>query len=158
MTNLWQGFGMTKLFLIKTNKYDIRTTCSDIILSHAQNLFSILCFLLCDHCININRHNIRIISFFDDFVNYLTINVSEFYRNPEQWRLMDKEIIPELIGRFGKNLKVWSAACIYFPCTLPLSAAALFSIRRTNMISEQHALISYYHTLKIYSARRSYRN
>ena len=48
---------------------------------------------------------------FDDFVNYLTINVSEFYRNPEQWRLMDKEIIPELIGRFGKNLKIWSAAC-----------------------------------------------
>jgi chemotaxis protein methyltransferase CheR len=48
---------------------------------------------------------------FDDFVNYLTINVSEFYRNPEQWRLMDKEIIPELVGRFGKSLKVWSAAC-----------------------------------------------
>jgi chemotaxis protein methyltransferase CheR len=48
---------------------------------------------------------------FDDFVNYLTINVSEFYRNPEQWRLMDKEIIPELVGRFGKHLKVWSAAC-----------------------------------------------
>ncbi|MCM1184316.1 MAG: protein-glutamate O-methyltransferase CheR [Roseburia sp.] len=48
---------------------------------------------------------------FEDFVNYLTINVSEFYRNPEQWALMDKEIIPELIGKFGKNLKVWSAAC-----------------------------------------------
>jgi chemotaxis protein methyltransferase CheR len=48
---------------------------------------------------------------FDDFVNYLTINVSEFYRNPEQWRLMDSTIIPELIGRFGKHLKVWSAAC-----------------------------------------------
>lgn len=48
---------------------------------------------------------------FDDFVNYLTINVSEFYRNPEQWELMDKEIIPELIQNFGKNLKIWSAAC-----------------------------------------------
>ena len=24
---------------------------------------------------------------------------------------MDKEIIPELIGKFGKNLKIWSAAC-----------------------------------------------
>jgi chemotaxis protein methyltransferase CheR len=48
---------------------------------------------------------------FDDFVNYLTINVSEFYRNPEQWRLMDNEIIPELISKFGKHLKVWSAAC-----------------------------------------------
>lgn len=48
---------------------------------------------------------------FDEFVNYLTINVSEFYRNPEQWQLMEKEIIPELIGKFGKNLKIWSAAC-----------------------------------------------
>ena len=48
---------------------------------------------------------------FEEFVTYLTINVSEFYRNPEQWDLMDKEIIPELIGKFGKNLKIWSAAC-----------------------------------------------
>lgn len=48
---------------------------------------------------------------FEEFVSYLTINVSEFYRNPEQWELMDKEIIPELITKFGKNLKIWSAAC-----------------------------------------------
>ena len=48
---------------------------------------------------------------FEEFVTYLTINVSEFYRNPEQWNLMDKEIIPELIGKYGKNLKIWSAAC-----------------------------------------------
>jgi chemotaxis protein methyltransferase CheR len=48
---------------------------------------------------------------FEEFVNYLTINVSEFYRNPDQWELMDKEYIPELIKRFGTNLKVWSAAC-----------------------------------------------
>lgn len=48
---------------------------------------------------------------FEEFVNYLTINVSEFYRNPDQWQLMEKEIIPELITKFGKNLKIWSAAC-----------------------------------------------
>lgn len=48
---------------------------------------------------------------FEEFVNYLTINVSEFYRNPDQWAILDKEIIPELIQKFGKNLKVWSAAC-----------------------------------------------
>lgn len=48
---------------------------------------------------------------FEEFVNYLTINVSEFYRNPDQWKLMEKEIIPELITKFGKNLKIWSAAC-----------------------------------------------
>lgn len=48
---------------------------------------------------------------FEEFVNYLTINVSEFYRNPDQWKIMDGEIIPELIDRFGRNLKIWSAAC-----------------------------------------------
>ena len=48
---------------------------------------------------------------FEEFVSYLTINVSEFYRNPEQWKLLDKEVIPELIDKFGKNLKIWSAAC-----------------------------------------------
>ena len=48
---------------------------------------------------------------FEQFVNFLTINVSEFYRNPEQWALLDKEVFPELIKKFGKSLKVWSAAC-----------------------------------------------
>ncbi len=48
---------------------------------------------------------------FEEFVNYLTINVSEFYRNPEQWELLDKVVFPELIGKFGKHLKIWSAAC-----------------------------------------------
>ena len=48
---------------------------------------------------------------FEEFVNYLTINVSEFYRNPDQWVVMERDIVPELIGKFGKNLKIWSAAC-----------------------------------------------
>ncbi|MCR5283742.1 MAG: protein-glutamate O-methyltransferase CheR [Lachnospiraceae bacterium] len=48
---------------------------------------------------------------FEEFVNYLTINVSEFYRNPEQWEYLDKEVIPDLIGKFGRSLKIWSAAC-----------------------------------------------
>lgn len=48
---------------------------------------------------------------FEEFVNYLTINVSEFYRNPEQWELLDKEIFPYMIQRFGARLKIWSAAC-----------------------------------------------
>ncbi len=48
---------------------------------------------------------------FEEFVNYLTINVSEFYRNTDQWELMDKTFIPEMISQFGRNLKIWSAAC-----------------------------------------------
>ncbi|WP_026654117.1 MULTISPECIES: CheR family methyltransferase [Butyrivibrio] len=47
----------------------------------------------------------------DSFVSYLTINVSEFFRNADQWNLMDKEMVPELMNKFGKNLKIWSAAC-----------------------------------------------
>ncbi len=46
-----------------------------------------------------------------EFVEYMTINVSEFYRNPEQWKIMTDKIFPELISKFGKNLKIWSAAC-----------------------------------------------
>lgn len=48
---------------------------------------------------------------FEEFVNYLTINVSEFYRNPDQWVFLEKEVFPQLINKFGKNLKIWSAAC-----------------------------------------------
>lgn len=48
---------------------------------------------------------------FEQFVNFLTINVSEFYRNPEQWQILDKEVFPALVQKFGKNLKIWSAAC-----------------------------------------------
>jgi len=48
---------------------------------------------------------------FDEFINYITINVSEFYRNPDQWKYMDELVFPELIKKFGTNLKIWSAAC-----------------------------------------------
>ena len=48
---------------------------------------------------------------FEEFVNFLTINVSEFYRNPEQWDLLVNEFYPELQKKFGKKLKIWSAAC-----------------------------------------------
>ncbi|MBF8984492.1 protein-glutamate O-methyltransferase CheR [Lutibacter sp. B2] len=47
---------------------------------------------------------------FNEFINYLTINVSEFYRNFNQWDLLKKEIIPSLLDK-NKNLTIWSAAC-----------------------------------------------
>lgn len=48
---------------------------------------------------------------FEEFINYLTINVSEFYRNPQLWDVLEKEIFPELMKKFGNGLKIWSAAC-----------------------------------------------
>ena len=49
---------------------------------------------------------------YDKFITYLTINVSEFYRNPLQWQTMEKEVIPMLLNRYkSRPLKIWSAAC-----------------------------------------------
>ena len=47
---------------------------------------------------------------FNEFINYLTINVSEFFRNPEQWNVLEKEILPGLFAK-TKTLKIWSSAC-----------------------------------------------
>jgi chemotaxis protein methyltransferase CheR len=48
---------------------------------------------------------------FDQFVNFLTINVSEFYRNTDQWKLLDETVIPKLLREHGNHIKIWSAAC-----------------------------------------------
>lgn len=48
---------------------------------------------------------------FEEFVDYITINVSEFYRNPEQWKYLKEKVFPGLIKDFGQTLKIWSAAC-----------------------------------------------
>lgn len=50
-------------------------------------------------------------TFYNEFINYITINVSEFYRNPEQWQVLENEVLPYLFDNFGKDLKIWSAAC-----------------------------------------------
>lgn len=47
----------------------------------------------------------------DEFTTYLTINVSEFYRNPEQWKVLEESFLPELIEQSGGRLTIWSAAC-----------------------------------------------
>ena len=46
----------------------------------------------------------------EEFINYLTINVSEFYRNPEQWTLLESLIMPEILKK-SPSPKIWSAAC-----------------------------------------------
>lgn len=48
---------------------------------------------------------------YDMFITYLTINVSEFYRNPAQWKTLEDIVMPHLLDRFGKRLRIWSAAC-----------------------------------------------
>lgn len=45
-----------------------------------------------------------------EFVTYLTINVTEFFRNPSQWDILEKQIFPLLLQK-KRTIKIWSAAC-----------------------------------------------
>lgn len=47
---------------------------------------------------------------FKEFVNKLTINVSEFFRNPERYDELWHKVLPELLSQ-SKKLKIWSAGC-----------------------------------------------
>ncbi|WP_164668762.1 CheR family methyltransferase [Virgibacillus doumboii] len=45
-----------------------------------------------------------------EFLDRITINVSEFYRNPKRWEVLKNAILPELVNKREK-LFIWSAAC-----------------------------------------------
>lgn len=45
------------------------------------------------------------------FLNYITINVTEFFRTTNHWSFVEEQIIPDLINSFGTPLKIWSAGC-----------------------------------------------
>lgn len=46
----------------------------------------------------------------NEFLDRVTINVSEFWRNPVRWSVLERKFIPELVRR-SPRLKCWSAAC-----------------------------------------------
>lgn len=47
---------------------------------------------------------------YQTFLDHLTINVSEFFRDPHRWLELEKKILPELLQPRG-TIKIWSAAC-----------------------------------------------
>ncbi|KGR79549.1 CheR family methyltransferase [Ureibacillus manganicus] len=46
----------------------------------------------------------------NEFLDRMTINVSEFYRNGKRWEILQKKIFPLLLQQ-NRRLKIWSAAC-----------------------------------------------
>lgn len=48
----------------------------------------------------------------EDFLDRMTINVSQLWRNPEQWALIGDSILPELASG-GRGITAWSAGCSY---------------------------------------------
>ena len=47
---------------------------------------------------------------FAAFIEYLTINVSEFFRTPDKFSKLETDVIPDLMKRSPK-LNIWSAGC-----------------------------------------------
>lgn len=48
------------------------------------------------------------------FLDHMTINVSELFRNPERFLELEQRFLPELLaGARGRGLRVWSAGCSY---------------------------------------------
>ena len=46
-----------------------------------------------------------------EFLERMTINVSEFYRNPKRWQVLEQNILPRLDEANRSTFKAWSAAC-----------------------------------------------
>jgi chemotaxis protein methyltransferase CheR len=68
-------------------------------------------------------------------MNYITINVSEFYRNPPQWEVLAHKVIPDLLKQNKSELKIWSAACSTGdePYTIVMLMKELFPSVRVNI-------------------------
>ncbi len=47
---------------------------------------------------------------YEEFLKRITINVSEFFRNPERFVDLEQKYLPQLLAK-GRALKVWSAGC-----------------------------------------------
>ncbi len=73
---------------------------------------------------------------FDEFINYLTINVSEFYRNISQWNMLKDEVIPYLMET-KSSIKVWSAASSTGeePYTLVMTLSNFFPLNKIKVLA-----------------------
>lgn len=71
----------------------------------------------------------------NQFLDRMTINVSEFWRNPARWMMLENKFIPEMLQR-ERRLKVWSAACS--TGEEPYSLAMILDAR--NVLKDAHIL------------------
>jgi chemotaxis protein methyltransferase CheR len=73
---------------------------------------------------------------FYEFLDRMTINVSEFWRNPNRWEVLERVFIPEML-RKNRKLKCWSAACSTGeePYTLSMILAKLNALNDTHLLA-----------------------
>jgi len=64
----------------------------------------------------------------DTFLDRMTINVSQLWRNPEQWTTIATQLLPELAAG-GRSIGAWSAGCSYGAEAYTLAAVARERVR-----------------------------
>jgi len=72
-----------------------------------------------------------------EFLDHMTINVSEFYRNPNRWEVLEKRILPELQAKRNGRIKCWSAACSTGeePYSLVMALSSFMSLREIQVLA-----------------------
>jgi len=61
----------------------------------------------------------------DQLMDRITINVSQLWRNPEQWEVVQSELVPEL-AKHG-HVRAWSAGCSYGAEAYTLATVSLIA-------------------------------
>jgi chemotaxis protein methyltransferase CheR len=67
----------------------------------------------------------------ESFLDRVTINVSQLWRHPEQWDVLEQTVLPEL-AKAGR-IRAWSAGCSYGAEAFTLAAVALSTVPRTKV-------------------------
>jgi len=70
----------------------------------------------------------------NEFLDRMTINVSEFWRNPNRWQVLKDKFLPQMI-KDSPRLNIWSAACSTGeePYTLGMILDSLNVLDRTTL-------------------------
>jgi len=74
------------------------------------------------------------------FLDRMTINVSELFRNPEKWTEVREKVLPPLIQKAtaqGRPLRIWSAGCSFGaePYTLAMILEEIAPRLKTNLLA-----------------------
>jgi chemotaxis protein methyltransferase CheR len=64
----------------------------------------------------------------DRFLDRITINVSQLWRNPEQWEALAEHVIPDLAETGHGRIRCWSAGCSYGAEAYTIAALILMTV------------------------------
>ncbi|MCB8932107.1 MAG: protein-glutamate O-methyltransferase CheR [Fimbriimonadaceae bacterium] len=95
-----------------------------------RRLVSLAKSMGCETLLDFGRELARDPEGVSKLLDHLAINVTSMFRNPEKWRVLEQEVLPELLQR-APSLSVWSAGCSHG--SEPYSLAALLQATRPGL-------------------------